>query len=363
MSEDEDDDASKLAALQAELATLRLKAKEGGKLSGKDKRQLKKLEAAEERWKEYAAVAAPSADGDEGSSGGAIGSQFVATSDGGSAMSSTRNRPAGGAAAAEVPEEETPDGHGAVAEEHEEGPTVHLNLKYRQSDFNMTSLTCERIDRSKFDEQVREAQRLVLLFKGTERFSRQSSRKILEKVLAKCAFTGNYEAHLTDLKVLLSAADKGACFEYRYGGRAGEDAVLAYVSNHCISSKSNFHFEGVSREYDSGLGQGITIVPPPPPPHRFFVAHGGDGLLFVRNVPPATTEEELKGHFESSAGILDGTGGVEGVDFLGDSGRAMVKLANWSRADAFVQALDGSDFGGLQLSVRRVGAAFWPGPC
>jgi len=84
MSEDEDEDASKLAALQAELATLRLKAKEGGKLSGKDKRQLKKLEAAEERWKEYAAVAAPSADGDEGSSGGAIGSQFVATSDGGS---------------------------------------------------------------------------------------------------------------------------------------------------------------------------------------------------------------------------------------------------------------------------------------
>ena len=326
MSEDEDDDASKLAALQAELATLRLKAKEGGKLSGKDKRQLKKLEAAEERWKEYAAVAAPSAEEDEGSSGGAIG-------------------------------------YGAVAEEHEEGPTVHLNLKYRQSDFNMTSLTCERIDRSKFDEQVREAQGLVLLFKGTERFSRQSSRKILEKVLAKCAFTGNYEAHLTDLKVLLSAADKGACFEYRYGGRAGEDAVLAYVSNHYIRSKSNFHFEGVSREYDSGLGQGITIVPPPPPPHRFFVAHGGDGLLFVRNVPPATTEEELKGHFESSAGILDGTGGVEGVDFLGDSGRAMVKLANWSRADAFVQALDGSDFGGLQLSVRRVGAAFWPGPC
>ncbi|EOD14346.1 hypothetical protein EMIHUDRAFT_451786 [Emiliania huxleyi CCMP1516] len=84
MSEDEDEDASKLAALQAELATLRLKAKEGGKLSGKDKRQLKKLEAAEERWKEYAAVAAPSADGDEGSSGGAIGAQFVATSDGGS---------------------------------------------------------------------------------------------------------------------------------------------------------------------------------------------------------------------------------------------------------------------------------------
>ena len=69
MSEDEDDDASKLAALQAELATLRLKAKEGGKLSGKDKRQLKKLEAAEERWKEYAAVAAPSAEEDEGSSG------------------------------------------------------------------------------------------------------------------------------------------------------------------------------------------------------------------------------------------------------------------------------------------------------
>jgi len=84
MSEDEEDDASKLAALQAELLTLRLKAKEGGKLSGKDKRQLKKLEAAEERWKEYAAVAAPSAEGDEGSSGGAIGSQFVATSNGGS---------------------------------------------------------------------------------------------------------------------------------------------------------------------------------------------------------------------------------------------------------------------------------------
>jgi ATP-binding cassette subfamily F protein 1 len=79
--EADNDDAEKLAALQTELAVLRLKAKEGEKLSGKDKRNLKKLEAAEERWKEYAAVGAKTA---ESGGSGAIGSQFVASSDVGS---------------------------------------------------------------------------------------------------------------------------------------------------------------------------------------------------------------------------------------------------------------------------------------
>lgn len=77
--EADNEDAEKLAALQAELAALRLKARDSGKLSGKDKRNLKKLEAAEERWKEYAAVAESG-----GSGAGAIGSQFVASSDVGS---------------------------------------------------------------------------------------------------------------------------------------------------------------------------------------------------------------------------------------------------------------------------------------
>ena len=37
---------------------------------------------------------------------------------------------------------------------------------------------------------------------------------------------------------------------------------------------------------------------------------------------------------------------------------AVVKLEHWSRADAFVLALDGSDFGGLQLRVEKVSSRF-----
>ena len=64
-------------AAKAELESLRAKAAAGTKLSNKQKRQLKKLEEAEERWKEYDA-ATTDAGGDEG-----IGSQFVAEQRGG----------------------------------------------------------------------------------------------------------------------------------------------------------------------------------------------------------------------------------------------------------------------------------------
>jgi len=84
-AEDEVDteDADKLATLQAELAALRVKSQEGGKLSGKDKRNLKRLESAEERWKEYAMLEVKADDGG-GIGAGVIGSQFVASSDSGS---------------------------------------------------------------------------------------------------------------------------------------------------------------------------------------------------------------------------------------------------------------------------------------
>ncbi|KAL1526677.1 hypothetical protein AB1Y20_015380 [Prymnesium parvum] len=70
-----------LDAMRAELAKLQLKLKEGGKLSGKEKRQLKKLESAEERWKTYAAAETGRSDGqpDDGEQP-LIGSQFSADS-------------------------------------------------------------------------------------------------------------------------------------------------------------------------------------------------------------------------------------------------------------------------------------------
>ena len=75
--------------MQAELSGLRLKVKEGGKLSGKEKRQLKKLEGAEERWKEYASAEGGGTGGtggdDEKGGQPLIGSQF-----------STESRAAGG---------------------------------------------------------------------------------------------------------------------------------------------------------------------------------------------------------------------------------------------------------------------------
>ena len=237
----------------------------------------------------------------------------------------------------------------------------------------MTTLTCEPSDQSTFDEQVQEAQRRVE-GPGGGRFLGESGREpctltgreILAKLLTQCAFTKDYEAHLSDLKSLLSAADNGTCLQYRYGGRCSSSVVLAYVANHCVRSGAHSDFEGVAREYDSGLGKGITRVPlpsrpPPPPPHRFLGV--GPGLLLVRHVQPATTEEELKAHFEGGVDFSDGTGGVEGCDFLlnsygSPSMYAVVKLEHWSRADAFVLALDGSDFGGLQLRVEKVSSRF-----
>jgi hypothetical protein len=76
------------ATLRAELADLRAKVAEGTKLSGKQKRQLKKLEDAEARWKEYKAVGEV---GEDGAAGDASqpGSQFTAE---------VRGRAEGGAA-------------------------------------------------------------------------------------------------------------------------------------------------------------------------------------------------------------------------------------------------------------------------
>ena len=59
-----------MAAAREELAELRAKVAAGTKLSGKQKRGLKRLEEAEERWKSYEAAEDPSED--------TIGSQFVA---------------------------------------------------------------------------------------------------------------------------------------------------------------------------------------------------------------------------------------------------------------------------------------------
>ena len=64
-----------MAASLAELSDLRAKVASGTKLSGKQKRQLKKLEDAEARWKEYEAAGGG---GEEGGAEGGLGSQFVA---------------------------------------------------------------------------------------------------------------------------------------------------------------------------------------------------------------------------------------------------------------------------------------------
>ena len=132
---------------------------------------------------------------------------------------------------------------------------VHLNLAYRPDDFSMTYLTCERGDKSSFDAQLREAQRRVRMWSGESGLETctLTGREILARALAKCAFTEDYAAHLDDLKALLSVADDGVCFEYRVAGRAGASYVIAYVAGHHIFSKSEWHFEGVQREYTSGL--------------------------------------------------------------------------------------------------------------
>ena len=68
-----------LSKLQLELDGLRAKVASGAKLSGKEKRNLKKLEDAAERWKEYEGCAGGGVDDDVG----VIGSQFSAQSTGG----------------------------------------------------------------------------------------------------------------------------------------------------------------------------------------------------------------------------------------------------------------------------------------
>lgn len=72
-------DEDGLVAMRAELAKLREKLKAGEKLSGKEKRQLKKLESAEERWKDYASAEQGGAREGDGALP-LLGSQFTAES-------------------------------------------------------------------------------------------------------------------------------------------------------------------------------------------------------------------------------------------------------------------------------------------
>ena len=82
--EEAEEEPGGVEAQKAELADLRAKAASGVKLSGKQKRTLKKLEDAEERWKAYEAVSGGGGgggggDGGDGGAGGSQpGSQFVA---------------------------------------------------------------------------------------------------------------------------------------------------------------------------------------------------------------------------------------------------------------------------------------------
>ena len=73
-----DGEDSMMAAGKAELAELRAAVAAGTKLSGKQKRTLKKLEDAEERWKAYEGAAGAAGGSAEMLSGAEVGSQFTA---------------------------------------------------------------------------------------------------------------------------------------------------------------------------------------------------------------------------------------------------------------------------------------------
>ncbi len=74
--------------------------------------------------------------------------------------------------------------------------------------------------------------------------------------------------------------------------------------------------------------------------------------LYVGNIPFSATEEDLREAFSAH-------GNVSGVDVIMDRetgrprGFAFVEMEDPAAADAAVQALDGSDFGGRNLRVNE----------